>query len=140
MSLLKPRVMTAARRAANRRNASKSTGPRTARGKAISKLNGMRHGHCSPAYRQFWLALLDAPPGTPVATTVRTVLTREETSNPVFADLIDVHYEMELEDQAYEQRLRRRARRALRDPERSLEAAENNGSCQNQKNVKLTTY
>ena len=91
MSLLKPRVMTAARRAANRRNALKSTGPRTARGKATSKLNGMRHGHCSPIYRQFWRALLDAPPGTPVATTVRTLLTREETGNPVFADLIDVH-------------------------------------------------
>jgi hypothetical protein len=140
MSLLKPRVMTPARRAANRRNASRSTGPRAARGKAISKLNGMRHGHCSPAYRRFWLALLEAPPGTPVATTVGTLLTREETDNPVFADLIDVHYEMELEDRAYAQRVRRRAGRALRDPERSLEAAENNGPCQNQKNVKLTTY
>jgi hypothetical protein len=139
MSLVKPRVTTPARWAANHRNASKSTGPRTARGKAASKLNGLRHGHCSPIYRQFWLALLEAPPGTPVATTVRTLLTGEETGNPVFADLIDVHHEMELEDQAYEQRRRRSARRALRYPERSLEAIENNGSSQNQKIVKVTT-
>jgi hypothetical protein len=138
MSLVKSRVMTPARWAANRRNALKSTGPRTARGKAASKLNGLRHGHCSPVYRQFWLALLEAPPGTPVATTVLTLSTREETGHPVFADLIDVHYEMELQDQAYEQR-RRRARRALRDPERSLEAIEKNGSGQSQKTVKLTT-
>lgn len=30
--------------AANRRNAGKSTGPRTARGKAVSRLNGLKHG------------------------------------------------------------------------------------------------
>ena len=30
--------------AANRRNARKSTGPRTARGKAIARLNGLKHG------------------------------------------------------------------------------------------------
>ncbi|MDR3676424.1 MAG: hypothetical protein P4N24_13105 [Acidobacteriota bacterium] len=140
MSLVKPRVMTPARWAANRRNALKSTGPRTARGKAASKLNGLRHGHCSPIYRQFWLALLEAPPGPPVATTIRTLLMREETGNPVFAELIDVRYGMELEDQAYAQRLRRLSRRALRDPERSLEAVENNGSSQSQEIVKLTTY
>jgi len=122
--------MTAARRAANHRNALKSTGPRTACGTGIAR----------PSTASSWLGLLDAPPGTPVATTVRALLTGEETGHPVFAELIDVHYEMELEDQAYEKRLRRRARRAHRDPERSLEAAENNGSGQNQTIVKLTTY
>ena len=74
-----------------------------------------------------------------MATAVRTLLTREETGHPVFAGLLDVHYEMELEDWACEQRLRWRAREAWRDPERSLEAAENNRSSQNQKIVKLTS-
>ena len=36
--------MTPARLAANRRNARKSTGPRTARGKAQSRMNGLKSG------------------------------------------------------------------------------------------------
>src|SRR5271169_2742793 len=109
MSLLKPRVVTPARGAAHRRNAQKSTGPRSARGKAQSRLNGLRHGFCSHAYRRFRLALMDAPPGYPVANTVGALLTPEESCHPVYADLIDVHFEMELEDRAYTQRVRRRA-------------------------------
>ncbi len=132
MSLLKPRVMTPARWAANRRSAQKSTGPRTARGKAQSRLNGLRHGFCSPIYRKFWLALFEAPPGYPVANTVRRMLTPEETGHPVYANLIDVHYAMELEDQACTQRVRRRlARQALPDPKRSPESLENNRSSEN---------
>src|SRR5208283_176441 len=114
-----------ARRAANRRSAQKSTGPRTARGKAQSRLNGLRHGSCSPAYRRFWLALLEAPPGYPVASTVCDMLTPQESCHPVYADLIDVHFEIELEDRAYTQRVRRRrACQAGRDPERSLDPLE----------------
>lgn len=129
MSLVKSRVMTPARWAANRRNSQKSTGPRTTRGKAQSCLNGLRHGHCSVTYRQFWRALFEAPPGTPVATTVRTTLTPEESGHPVYRNLIDVHYEMEVEDRAYTQRgRRRRARQAGRELERSLETLENNDS------------
>jgi len=129
MSLLQPRVITPARRAANRRNAQKSTGPRTARGKAQSRLNGLRHGSCSPAYRRFRLALFEAPPGYPVAKTVCAMLTPQESCHPVFADLIDVHFEMEMEDRAYTQRVwRRRASQARRDPERSLEHIENKRS------------
>src|SRR5271157_6249485 len=140
MSLLKARVVTPARRAANRRNAQKSTGPRTARGKAQSRLNGLRHGFCSPAYRQFRLALYEAPPGYPVAKTVRAMLTPEESCHPVYADLIDVHYEMEMEDRAYTQRVRRRrASRAWRDPERSLEPLENKGPSENKNAAKLTS-
>jgi len=82
MSRVKPRVMNPAHRAANRRNAQRSNGPRTARGKAQALLNGLRHGHCPPAYRQFWLALWEAPPGTPVATTVRTLITRRKPATP----------------------------------------------------------
>ena len=125
MSLLKPRVMTPARLEANRRNALKSTGPRTARGKAQSRLNGLRYGFCSPAYRQFWLALFEAPPGYPAAKTVCSMLTPEEYYHPVYAQLAEVHFEMEMEDQA---RRRQREREALRDRERSQEAIENNGS------------
>jgi hypothetical protein len=140
MSLLKPRVVTPARRAANRRNAQKSTGPLTARGKAQSRWNGLRHGFCSPAYRQFRLALFEAPPGYPVAKTVGAMLTPEESSHPVYADLIDVHFEMEREDRAYSQRVRRRrASQARRDSERSLESLENKGSSENTNPAKLTS-
>ena len=126
MSLLKARIITPARRAANRRNAQKSTGPRSTRGKAQSRLNGLRHGFCSPAYRKFRLALLEAPPGYPVASTVCAMLTPEESCHPVYADLIDVHFEMEMEDRAYTQRVRRRrASQAGGDSERSLEPIEN---------------
>ena len=140
MSLLKPRVITPARRAAHRRNAQKSTGPRTARGKAQSRLNGLRHGFCSPAYRQFWLALLEAPPGYPVAKTVVDMLTPEQSCQPVYADLIDVHFAMEMEDRAYAQRVRRRrANQAWRDSERSLEPIENKWSSENKNPAKLTS-
>ena len=140
MSLLKPRVITPARRAANRRNAQKSTGPRTARGKAQSRLNSLRHGFCSPAYRQFRLALLEAPPGCPVASTVCAMLTPQESCHPVYADLIDVHFEIEMEDRAYNQRVRRRrASQAGRNPERNLESLENKGSSENKNTAKLTS-
>jgi hypothetical protein len=137
MSLLKPRVITPARLAANRRSAQKSTGPRTARGKAQSRLNGLRHGSCSPAYRRFWVALLDAPPGYPVASTVCAMLTPQESCHPVYADLIDVHFEIEMEDRAYNQRVRRRrASQARRELERSLEHYENKGSSENKNPAK----
>ena len=128
MSLLKPRIMTPARWAANRRNARKSTGPRTARGKAQSRLNGLRHGFCSPFYRQLWLALFEAPPGTPVAKTVCDMLSPEEIAHPVYAELINVHFEMEMEDQKWNRRLRRwSARQGLRNLKRSLEPIEKKG-------------
>jgi hypothetical protein len=140
MSLLKARIITPARRAANRRNAQKSTGPRSTRGKAPPRLNGLRHGFCSPAYRQFRLALLEARPGYPVPTTVRTMLTPEESCHPVFADLIDGHFEMEMEDRAYTQRVRRRGEReAFRGSERSLEPIENKGTGENKNTGKLTS-
>jgi len=44
MSLCKRRTMTPKRLAANAANAQKSTGPRTARGKVISSLNGQNGG------------------------------------------------------------------------------------------------
>jgi hypothetical protein len=63
MSLLKPRIMTPARLAASRRNALKSTGPRTPRGKAQSRMNLLRGGGRSSAYRNLLRAMVEAPPG-----------------------------------------------------------------------------
>jgi len=141
MSLLKPRVMTPARLAASRRNAQKSTGPRTARGKAQSRLNALRHGHCSPTYRQLWLALLEAPPGYPVAKTVLSMLTPQEIASPVYSDLMNVHFEMEGEDVKYRRHLRRQlAREALRDLKRSLEHVGNNGTDENKNSAKPPSY
>ena len=57
MSLRKPFAMTPARIAANRRNARKSTGPRTGRGKAQSRVNGLRDGGRSRFYRGPMLTL-----------------------------------------------------------------------------------
>jgi hypothetical protein len=44
MSLRKSPTLTPASLAARRQNSNKSTGPRTARGKAWSPLNRLRHG------------------------------------------------------------------------------------------------
>jgi hypothetical protein len=137
MSLLKPRVMTPARLEANRRNALKSTGPRTARGKAQSRLNAMRHGFCSPTYRTLWRALLDAAPSYPVAKTVCSMLTPEEYYHPVYSQLVEVHFKMEEEDQAYSLLVRQRLeRKASGELERSQEALENNTSSENKSTAK----
>ena len=45
MTLCKPRTVSPARIAANRRNPQKSTGPRTVQGKAQSRMNGLREGN-----------------------------------------------------------------------------------------------
>lgn len=62
MSLRKSPTLTPARLAANRRNAQKSTGPRTTRGKAQSRMNSLRAGGRSALYEDLFLTLLDAPP------------------------------------------------------------------------------
>jgi len=89
MSLGKSPVMTPARLAANRRNALKSTGPRTAPGKAWSRLNGLRSGSRSPAYHKLLLALLDAEPGG-IDDAARTALTPEQAAHPLFARTVDL--------------------------------------------------
>jgi hypothetical protein len=58
-SQAKPRAISEAKLQANRANAKKSTGPRTARGKAWSRRNALRHGLTSR------IVLFD-PQGTPV--------------------------------------------------------------------------
>jgi len=96
MSLLKPRLMTPARLAAHRRNARKSPGPRTARGKAPSRMNGLRSGWSSPSYRNLWRAMLEAPPCA-VEETARAVLTPEQAAHPKFAELVDIFRRAEIE-------------------------------------------
>jgi len=61
----KPRVTSPARIRANRENAKKSTGPRTARGKAISSRNALTHGLTAqtrfpPANHPAWFGALVA--------------------------------------------------------------------------------
>jgi len=96
MSLRKSPILTPARLDANRRNALKSTGPRTAAGKAWSRLNGLRSGSRSPTYMKLLRALVDAEPGgTELA--ARAVLTREEATHPLFARTVKSFRKIELE-------------------------------------------
>jgi len=81
--------MTPARLEANRRNAQESTGPRTALGKSQSRLNRLRGGGRSRLYRDFLLALSDAPPGA-IAETARAALTPAQAAHPLFAPLLEI--------------------------------------------------
>src|SRR5271166_6371758 len=78
--------MTPALLASNRLNAKKSTGPRTARGKARSRLNRMRHGMRSPEYISFVTALLNAPPCR-VGATAHVLLSSMQVHHPVFEEI-----------------------------------------------------
>ena len=96
MSLRQPLTMTPARIAANRRNARKSTGPRTARGKAQSRMNGLRDGGRSRFYRNLMLTLFNAPPCA-VDRTAQAVLTSEQAAHPLFAELVEMFRQAEIE-------------------------------------------
>jgi hypothetical protein len=93
MPLLKS-PMTPARLEANRRNAQKSTGPRTPRGKSQSRMNGLRSGARSRLYSDLLLALSDAPPGA-VVQTVRAALTPALAVHPLFAELAETFRQAE---------------------------------------------
>jgi len=82
--------MTPARIEANRRNAQKSTGPRTAQGKAQSRMNSLRTGNHSPLYEDFYLTWLDAPPGL-----INRVGASTVSSHPLFAKTLDIFREAE---------------------------------------------
>ena len=81
MSLRKSPTLTPALLDSNRRNARKSTGPKTARGKAWSRLNHLRNGARSSEYISFVEALLDAPPGQ-VGVTARDILLSKPVIHP----------------------------------------------------------
>ena len=88
MSLRKPPSLTPAFLAANRRNARKSTGPCTARGKAQSRLNGLKTGVNSPQLKQLLENYLNAPPGAAYQAALGT-LTPEQATHRVFAGELD---------------------------------------------------
>ena len=94
MSLRRSPRRTSAFLAANRRNAKKSTGPRTARGKAQTRLNGLRSGARSALYDKLFYALSTGPIGA-VDETAATVLTPEMAAHPLFGQTVRMFREME---------------------------------------------
>jgi hypothetical protein len=96
MALRKSPTLTPALLAANRQNSKRSTGPRTARGKAWSRLNRMRHGARSPEYLSFLKALLDAPGGR-VAETAQALLNSKPVVHPVYVDLAEISVQVEID-------------------------------------------
>ena len=92
--LLRNCPVTPARLEANRRNAQKSTGPRTALGKSQSRMNGLRNGARSRLYHDLLLALSDAPPGA-IAKMARAALTPAQAAHPLFAELVEIFRQSE---------------------------------------------
>jgi hypothetical protein len=92
---LRKNPMSPARLEANRRNAQKSTGPRTARGKSQSRLNSLRSGGRSRLYGDLLLALANAPPCA-VARTARAALTPAQAAHPLFAQLVEIFRQAEI--------------------------------------------
>jgi len=128
MSLRKPPTMTPARLEANRRNFRKSTGPRTTRGKAQARLNGLGHGPRSRFYHDFMMPLMETPPDE-LERTARAILTPEEAGSRLFKGLIRTIHQADL---ALVMELRRAHRMGglaveRQNDERSLNMIENKG-------------
>ncbi len=83
MSLRKSPRLTPALLAANRANAQKSTGPRTAGGKARARLNNLQHGRRSPLFARFQSALRENPYNAQWVG--KKLLKAEEARHPLFA-------------------------------------------------------
>jgi len=79
--------LTPALLAANRRNALKSTGPRTPQGKAQVRLSRLQTGTRSSLYGRAIQASVTAPLGA-AEQSVRALLTREQAAHPLFASLL----------------------------------------------------
>jgi hypothetical protein len=88
MPLRKSPTLTPALLAANRRNAQKSTGPRTAGGKARARRNSLRKGTRSPYYRDLLTAMLYAPPYR-VKETAQLFLSPEAAYQPMIARTVE---------------------------------------------------
>jgi hypothetical protein len=61
MAVTRKRNLTPRQRAANRGNALRSTGPRTRQGKRHSRMNALRHGLCTKAFRDVMIDLNEDP-------------------------------------------------------------------------------
>ena len=96
MSLRKSPTLTAALLASNRKNAKQSTGPRTAQGKAWSRLNRMRHRAYSQEYINFVEVLLDAPPCR-MAVTAQALLNSKPALHPAFVEIAEIFVRAEIE-------------------------------------------
>lgn len=81
--------LTLRKLAANRANGKKSTGPRTAPGKARSRFNGLAHGWRSKTGKAILSAMWSAPPGH-LRDTLDRVLTPGERNHPCFRRFIEV--------------------------------------------------
>jgi len=96
VSLRKSPTMTPALLASNRLNAKKSTGPRTALGKARSRLNHFRHGMRSPDFIKFFKAVHDAPLGE-VGKTADTLLASQLVVHPLFTHIAEAWVDADVE-------------------------------------------
>jgi hypothetical protein len=94
--LRKSPTLTPALLASNRQNAKKSTGPRTARGKAWSRLNRLRHGARSPEFINFLNALLDAPSGR-VGVTAQALLQSRKVLHSLFIEAAALSVQVEID-------------------------------------------
>ncbi|MGO8792717.1 MAG: hypothetical protein ACLQVL_35745 [Terriglobia bacterium] len=81
-------ALTPAMLEANRRNARKSTDPRTARGKAQTGMDALRTGEHLRLRRDLWVALLCAPRRL-VEPLVRAMVTPQMAWNPIFRELAE---------------------------------------------------
>ncbi len=95
MSLRRSPTLTPALLAANRNNAKKSTGPRTARGKASSRWNGLRTGNSCPEYLNFFTALLNAFPQM-ICGLARALSTQNLRLHPLFREAAELAVQAEI--------------------------------------------
>ncbi|MGA2985456.1 MAG: hypothetical protein ABSG32_16715 [Terriglobia bacterium] len=96
MSLRKSPTLTPALLASNRANAKKSTGPRTAPGKAWSRLNHLRNGTRSAEFISFVNILLDAPPGR-VDLMAQALLASTPARHPLFTEMAELSVQTEMD-------------------------------------------
>jgi len=97
MLLRKSPTLTPALLEACRRNAQKSTGPRTAQGKANMRMNALREGERSRLSRELAETLFEAPPGG-VEALARKLVTPDLARHRFFAVQAEVAIEADLPD------------------------------------------
>ena len=112
MSLRKSPIRTPKLLATNRANARKSTGPRTAGGKAHARLNRLRHGRRSPLFARFWTALQENPSKCRWVT--QRLLKLEDTRHPLFARYLRQWGKLWTRGHAYQLAIKRDLKRVER--------------------------